>query len=106
MSEYYNDAGEAGTEVVSSRPMSIVPLESFAIGQPTRAMRRIAHRAQTQAVQEKFKARLASEIVVNTVALTALADQAAISVPNSEPVCREVIRIYALSSAERLGRMW
>ena len=97
------DAG-AGTQMVSSPSMGYPTLEPFSIGQPTRAMRRIVQRAEEYSVREKCKARIASEVIVNTMALSAICDYAGNTVPSSEPVCREATRVYAITSMERLGR--
>ena len=102
---YYDDADGAGTAMVSSPSMSIATVESFPIRQqPTRATRKLMDRAGTHAFQEEIKVRLFSGVVRNTVALSAMCDQAAAAVPSSEPICREITRIYAYSSADRLGR--
>ena len=99
------DAG-AGTQMVSSPSMGYPALEPFSIGQPTRAMRKVVQRAEDYSVREKCKARLASEVIVNTMALSAICDYAGHAVPSSEPVCREATRMYAITSMKKLGEEW
>jgi len=107
MNQHYDDAGGAGTAMVASQPMNIATLEPFAIRQqPTRVMKKLVYRGETHAFQEQIKVRLFSDVIRNTVALSAICDQAAAVVPSSEPLCREITRTYALSSVDRLGRVW
>jgi len=104
---YYDDAGGASGQVVESPYTSITVLEPFAIRErPTRMMRKLVDKGETHAVQEQVKAKLFYAVARNTVALSDFCDSAAAMVPSSEPLCREITRIYALSSSERLGRMF
>jgi len=100
------DAG-AGTQIISSPPMNITAIETYTVGQPTtRAERKIAHMAHMDATREYHKARLTNNLIHATVGLSAVVDAAAVVVPSSEPVCRDIIKIGALSSINRISERW
>jgi Pyruvate/2-oxoacid:ferredoxin oxidoreductase gamma subunit len=104
---YYDASAGGGGTVINNPHMGITTLEPLSLSQPnTRAARKLVHRAETDSYQEKLKARLAGEIIVNTTSLAAMADFAAASVPSAEQPVREVVKVYALSSADRLASRW
>ena len=96
-----------GNGLMSTPQMSIANLEPIAINQiSNRAAGKLSRRVEMEAAQEYCKARLVHTVITNTVALSAVTDNAAALVPSSEQTCREVVRTYALSSAKRIAERW
>jgi len=104
--EYYDDYE---SEIVQSQPMQfgLTTLEPLSLSQPnTRAHRQLARRAEIDTTSEQYKARLMQGVIMNTTALSAIADQASAMVPSAEQPVREAVRIYARSSTERIAQNW
>ena len=100
---YYDDGGGASGQVVDNPQM--ITLEPFALGQiaNSRLVGKMESQAMIYAVKERYKARLAQEVMFNTMSLVSLADRASAIIPSSEPYVHEVVRAYTLSSLRKLA---
>ena len=102
--QYYSDVPAA----TGGNSLARIPeISAVAVSQSgNRAVRRMERRVEMEATQERCKVRLMGEVVVNTTALSALADQAVRVVPSAEKPVRHVVEKYAVSSAERIASRW
>lgn len=102
---YYDDAAGAGTSIVNSPPMGVMTLEPLTLSNPeSRSYRKIAQRAEVTATQEHYRARLAQTAIVNTAALSSIADTVTDAVPSSSQSIRAIVHTYAVSAAEKIAR--
>jgi hypothetical protein len=101
---YYNPVPEDSGSTSLVRIPEIQPVAI--VGGNNRVMRRMERRVEYEATAERCKARLTSEVVMNTTALSALGDQCARAVPSAEKPIRHVINHYAASSAQRIADRW
>ena len=91
----------------SNVPMNVVNLAPVTFDNPNnRSIRKVERRLEAEAHQEYCKARLAQTVIGNTMSLACIADHAATLVPSSEQPVREIVRTYALSSAQRIAERW
>ena len=105
--QYYDNPGAICNSAPGTSLIQVPTLQSLAVNQPeNRYVRKLERRADMAASQERVKARLAGEIIVNTTALSAFADQAIASVPSCEQPVRGIVNAYAQSSALRLAERW
>ncbi|MDR1704194.1 MAG: hypothetical protein LBS19_05870 [Clostridiales bacterium] len=102
--EYYDfpasyDAapGTSLASVPSLQPLAFASVSN-------RMVKKMEHRVETAALQERGKARITQEVITNTCALSAIADRAASAVPSCENDVRKVVSTYASSSAARIAR--
>jgi hypothetical protein len=94
-----------GTSLVRSSGFTLEPIV-FNQQPVTRSQRQLAHRAELAATLERYKAQLTQEVIVNTTALSAIADQAINAVPSCEKPVRDVVNMYALTSGVRIASRW
>ena len=99
---YYDEAPADETSVVSSKPMTIEPI-TFSQSN-NRVIRKIEKRVEVSAAQERCRARLAQEAIVNTTALCSIADAAVKAVPSAKEPIKTIVYGYATSAAERIAR--
>jgi hypothetical protein len=108
--EYYDPQGAVYAPQTGSASLANIPtLAPVAINPAnSRLVRKVEKRVETVAVQERAKARVTSEVILNTVALSGLVDQAAQIVPSAEAPCRHIVNTYAASSAQKIAeaRWW
>ncbi|GHU52502.1 hypothetical protein FACS1894132_02290 [Clostridia bacterium] len=110
--EYYEPQGEIYAPETGNTSVSNLSLSSLSPIALEPANNRLARKAEKRvavvAVQERAKARVASDVILNTVALSAIVDQAAQMVPSSEAPCRHIVNTYASSSAQKIAeaRWW
>ena len=107
--EYYDNPGNGyidvptpGTSLIQMPTLTPVVVNHS----NNRVARKIERRVELAATQERAKARLTQEVIVNTTALSAIADQAIAAVPSCEAPVRGIVSIYAQSSAMRIAERW
>jgi hypothetical protein len=107
---YYEDASYYSEGSAESGNTSLARIPEFAPiavnNGGSRAIRKMERRVEMDAVQERCKARLTSEVIMNTTALSALGDQAVRAVPSAEKPVRHIVNVYAASSAQRIAERW
>ena len=102
---YYDDGGGAGTSIMNSSPMGLSTIEPLAISDPdSRSHRKLARRAEHTATHEQFRARLAGNAIVQTAALSSIADAVTDAVPSSSQPVRAIVSTFAMSAAEKIAR--
>jgi len=110
-----NDIYETSVDYYSEAPAdncntSLATIPEFAPiainNSNNRFARKMERRVELDAMQEHCKARLTSEVIMTTTALSALGDQAVRMVPSSEKPVRHIINSYAASSMNRLAERW
>ena len=90
---YYDEAPADETSVVSSKPMTIEPI-TFSQSN-NRVIRKMEKRVEVSAAQERCRARLAQEAIVNTTALCSIADAAVKAVPSAKEPIKTIVYGYA-----------
>ena len=102
---YYNETPSTGTSLASST--SGFSIEPIKINQfEGRSAKQMTHRAELAAVQENHKAQLTQQVIINTTALSGIADQAVAAVPSCERPVRNIVNVYALSSSAKIATRW
>ena len=99
---YYN-AEETGTA------LAVPNLSPLAVSHSNnRAVSKMQRRVENVALAESAKAHVTKDVIVNTTALSALADMASQAVPSCEKDVRNVVSAYASSSAQKIAetRWW
>ena len=100
---YYNEVpAETNTSLVSLPEIAPITISKGS----SRTVRKMEGRLEMDAAQERCKARLTQEVIVNTTALSAIADQAERAVPSCSKAVRNVVNVYAASSALRIAERW
>ena len=80
-----------------------VPTLSSLAHSNSRAVRKAERRFDDVALAERTKINVAKEVVLNTCALSALADMAVQAVPSCERDVRPIVSSYASSSTKRIA---
>ena len=96
---FYDDA-EVGMTTASKFP----PIVAGNIS--SRSMQKIENRVELDTVNARAHARLSGELIMNTVALSAIGENAARTAPGAAKAIQHIINIYAASSAEGLAGRW
>ena len=106
---YYDNPGESYAE--SAEPGTAIAAASafppaVAGNMSGRAMQKIENRVERDAVNARAHARLSGELIMNTVALSAIGENAARTAPGAAKAIQHIINVYACSSAEGLAGRW
>lgn len=105
--EYFGEipeeaVSEAGTSL--ARSSSIAPVAAGA--KSSRAMRKLENRVEMEAANSRAFARLSGELIMNTVAITALGEQAVKNAPGAQKAIEHIINVYAASGVAGLAERW
>jgi len=96
--EAYYDIQEPGTA------LAVPTLSPLALSHTnSRSALKVERRVENLVLAERAKAHVTKDAIVNTAALSALADMAAQSVPSCEKDVRNIVTSYALSSANKIA---
>ena len=102
MSNYKND-GYYDAEGTGTG-LAVPTLSSLSVSHSnSRTVQKMERRVENVVLAERAKAHVTKDVIVNTTALSALADMASQAVPTCERDVRNVVSSYAASSANKIA---